>query len=64
MRNLCWEVSSANNPCASRFEFNLTLQFSPIGIRDADRPGQVLGSGAGAVARRGPQPRFQLPPHQ
>jgi len=30
-------LSSANNPCASRFEFNLTLQFSPIDIRDADR---------------------------
>ena len=34
--NLC----SANNPCASRFEFNLTLQFSPVDIRDADHPEQ------------------------
>jgi hypothetical protein len=31
---------SANSPCASRLEFNLTLQFSRVDIRDADRPEQ------------------------
>jgi len=29
--------AAANSPRASRFEFNLTLQFCPIDIRDADR---------------------------